>query len=120
MLNANETITVIHHTRTADGDTYTCHTFTGSWFAQLRSAVTTGGLQSARTVRARIPAAPDSAGAALLRTFAPGDRMIRGKRETCTAREFAALGRTGEGFSVLDIHDNTRAIPPHFYLEGAS
>jgi len=120
MLHANVAITVIHHTRDADGDSYTCHTFTGSWYAQLRSAVTTGGLQSARMVKARIPAAANSDTAALLRTFAPGDRMVRGTMKSCTSKEFAALGRSGEGAALLAIHDNTRAAPPHIYLEGVS
>lgn len=120
MLHANEAITVIHHTRDAGGDRYTCHTFTGSWYAQLRAAVTTGGLQSAGLVKARIPATADSETAALLRAIAPGDRMIRGTLEHCTAKEFAALGRSGKGAALLAIHDNTRAIPPHVYLEGGS
>lgn len=119
MLHASEAITVIHHVRESDKDTYTCRTFSGSWYEQLRTAVTTGGLQSARTVRVRIPA-EQSSGSTLLDFISPGDRMLRGIMASCTSAEFAALGRNHQAAAVLAVHDNTRAIPPHIYLEGVS
>ena len=120
MLRTEEPLTLVHHIKGADGDTYTCTTVQGSWYRQNLAAVTANGLQAARRVRCRVPTWNlGSASLAALAALVPGDKILRGQADCPDGATFAALGRTQGAATVLDVHDNTRGAFPHYYLEGA-
>ncbi|MGM9594168.1 MAG: DUF6751 family protein [Candidatus Onthomonas sp.] len=120
MLMAQEWVTLVHHIKGPGGDRYTCFACRASWHVQNRAAVTTGGLQSARLIRCRVPTgALEADGLEALAALTPGDKIVRGVISVTDGREFAALARKAESAAVLDIHDNTRGVSPHYYIEGA-
>lgn len=116
---ANEPLTLVHHTKTPEGDQYACWPFRGSWYRQNKVTVTTGGLVAAQLVKCRIPCwGLSSTELSRLAALQPGDKVLRGRLDSCDGAAFAALGRTHGAAVVLDIHDNTRGAAPHYYLEG--
>ncbi|MGN0975890.1 MAG: DUF6751 family protein, partial [Gemmiger sp.] len=115
MLNATQTITVIHHENTP-ADSYVCRVIRGaSWYSQLRAGtdVTTNGFNAARVYKVRIPAE-----AAPGLVCEAGDRVCPGALQDVTGAQFAALPRTHGGFTVLDVHPNLNGAFPHYYIEG--
>lgn len=117
---ANEPLTLVHHTKSREGDSYACWPFRGSWYRQNRAAVTQNGLQSAQIVKCRIPCwGLGSTELGRLAALRPGDKVLRGTLTACDGAAFAALGRTHGAAAVLDVHDNTRGVSPHYYIEGA-
>lgn len=130
MLNADKTVTVIHHEKTADGDAYLCHVLRGvSWHTQNRYTVETTGQKPSRTHKIRIPFSllgsyldpdafrelPDKAG---FWTLAHEDKIALGEYESVTGAEFAALSRSPDACTVLDIHKNFYGHSRHIYAEG--
>lgn len=132
MLGCTETITAV--TRLYDPETrtdsYRCRVLRGaSWYARAEHALTDAGLQAARLYKVRLPlenaggyCPPHEYDPAVPETWTlrPGDKLVRGVLPSCTEAEFAALARTREAFTVLDVHDNlARPACPHLYIEGA-
>ncbi len=114
MLKAIETVTLVHHESANGQDAYTCFVCRGaSWYWQDKTAVE-NGLRYARVLKCRIPMENAPAGMAAT----PGDRILRGEKESCTGAEFAALARHYEAATVLDVHRNTYGYNPHYYILG--
>lgn len=132
MLGCTETITAVmrYYDPETRADSYRCRVLQGaSWYARSRCATAGNGLQAARLYQVRLPREnaggycppceydPDASESWTLR---PGDKLARGALPSCTGEEFAALARTREAFTVLDVHDNlSRPANPHLYIEGA-
>lgn len=120
MLKANEALTVVHRVKLADGDNYACWQFTGSWYRQNKVTVGSSGLQAAQLVKCRIPIwGMGSTELGRLRLVSGGDKVLRGTLSECDGKTFAALGRTHEAATILDVHINEDVANPHVYLEGA-
>ncbi len=114
MLKAVELVTVIHHTCENGQDAYTCYPVNGaSWQWQNRVEVD-NGLRFSRVLKCRIPKenAPDGL------VVTPGDKVLRGAKETCTGAEFASLARHYEAATVLDARENFFGLCPHYFLQG--
>lgn len=120
MIYANKMLTVIHHSKHPDGDSYNCWHFTGSWYSQIKTAVGTNGLQAASLVKCRIPIwGLGAVDLDRLSAIRPGDKVLQGTLSSCDSAAFAALGRTRGAMTVIAVHDNSDGPQLHFYLEGA-
>lgn len=119
MLHCDKLITIVHREPaprgSAPGDSYTCFTVNGSWYEKNKATVTESGLKTARFVQCRIP----TPSLELLRTLKRGDKLLKGELRKADSTVFAALGRTHNAVTILDIHDNTHAVHSHVYLEGS-
>lgn len=120
MFRANNTLTVVHHVKDADGDSYACWRFTGSWYIQTKTTVGQNGLQAASLVKCRVPVwGVGNTDLGRLAAVRPGDKVLKGALSSCDGQTFAGLGRTHGAMTVIAVHDNFDSAHPHFYLEGA-
>lgn len=115
MLNAIETITIVHHFIQNGEDEYTCTVIHGaSWYWQNKTTVN-NGLQYARLLKCRIPM--ENIPSDL--DICPGDKVVKAKLMSITGIDFPKLTRLYEGASILDVHKNLFGMNPHYYIEGA-
>ena len=57
-LACTELVTLVHHVKTADSDSYVCYPIQGvSWYAKTETAVTADGAKAANVYKVRIPEA---------------------------------------------------------------
>lgn len=106
MLMCNETLTLVHHVKGTDADSYVCTQITNcSWFAKLKAGITDQGMKYARVVKARFAALPAGA------TMARGDFLVRGTVTTVTQPSDLA----GQEYAqIIEIGDNRRGASPHW------
>lgn len=113
MLACTKTITLIHHIKGTDGDTYTCHQITeASWYSKLQTALLDRGAKEQRYTRVRFPSLPSGV------TMCEGDYLVNGTVTTIT-KEADLAGY--EYCTILDISDNTRdggVSLPHWSVMG--
>lgn len=54
----NKSVTLVHHTRGTDSDTYTCYPIEGvSWYEKVQVTISSDGSRPKNTIISRIPAA---------------------------------------------------------------
>lgn len=57
-LACTELVTLVHHVKTADSDSYVCYPIQGvSWYAKTETAVTADGAKAVNVYKVRIPEA---------------------------------------------------------------
>ena len=112
MLMANETITLVHHEKTADGDRYLCTAAVGcSWFGKMGNTVSASGNNPSASYSVRIPEA-----VAPKELPVPGDFCVRGILGCCDGLKSLA-GR--EYFVISFVGDNRRGRLPHVVVKSA-
>jgi hypothetical protein len=109
MLECTETVTLIHHEKGVDGDTYICTTFEGaSWYKRNTITTSGDGAKPVNTYEARIMTSEDI-GASL------GDYLARGKVESVyKPSDLAGLDK----FRITAIGDNRRGPLSHWRFSG--
>ena len=113
MLMCNETVTLVHHARGQDEDTYTCTAIVGaSWYAKTAIVSAGNGANAANVLVCRIPAA-------LLgedNTPCNGDYIVRG----IVAAVDTIKGLDGRNyFRITAVSDNRRGRFPHWKVSGS-
>ena len=112
MLMCNETVTLIRHIKTADGDSYEPIIITGaSWFGKFKLTPGDASANAATEITVRVPA-EQMPGGIIPRT---GDYMARGAVSVYTLEE---IGKT-ESFEILSVGDNRRGRLKHWRVSGA-
>lgn len=114
MLHTNETITIIHHTESANGDTYGCTVCVGvSWYGKRGVSASANGGQAPTidyTVRIPTDVVPES-------LPVPGDMIVHGILAEYTGKNCL---KDKEYFVVAQVGDNRRAIlTPHVVVRSA-
>lgn len=110
-LGCTETLTLVHHEPTPDGDRYTCHPIQGaSWYEKMETAVSADGAKPVNVVKVRIPAAE-------LPEILPQklDYMVKGQVTEIT-RPADLKGQTY--FQITALADNRRGSLSHFMVSG--
>ena len=107
MLACTETVTLVRHVKTAEGDSYTCEIIVGvSWFEKHGALVSSKGEAPENVVLVRIPArlVPEPLPEA-------GDHLVRGAIGGCSGlKDLAEL----ECFRIAKVGDNRRGrLLPH-------
>ncbi len=106
MLMCNEIMTLVHHIKGNDTDTYTCTGIPNcSWYAKTKAVYTDQGMKYARIVKARFQSLP--AGAVMAR----GDFIVRG---TVTSVTKPSDLEGTEYAKIVEIGDNRRGTNPHW------
>lgn len=113
MLACNKTLTLVHHVKGVDGDTYECHTIRNcSWFSKLRTNLTDRGATMERYTYVRFPSLPSGA------VLCKGDFLVNGVvSDVFRPSDLAGM----EYMTVLDISDNSRGggvLLPHWSVIG--
>lgn len=107
----NNTVTVVHHEKAKNGDSYTCHVIVGvSWHGKRGMAPTAnGGFAPRDEYIVRIPAerVPDV-------LPKPGDFIVKGILAEYTGRCCLA---EQEYFEVSFVGDNRRGLLPHLVVK---
>lgn len=109
MLACNETVTLIHHDKGVDGDTYICTVLEGASWHKRNTITTSGdGAKPVNTYEARIMTS-NNIEAAL------GDYIARGKVKGIEKpSDLVGLDK----FRITAIGDNRRGILPHWRFSG--
>lgn len=111
LIGCHETLTLIRHEKTPEGDTYTCEAIAGcSWFSKHGSTASTNGKAPTTDVTVRIPAdlAPDPLPAA-------GELLVRGVLGSYESRESL---KGYEAFRIAYVGDNRRTkLLPHVVVK---
>ena len=109
MLMCDQTVTLVHHVKGKDGDTYTCSTYDGaSWFAKQTISTSADGAKPANSYEVRIMTREDI-------SLDMGDYVALGAVENITAPSDLAKH---EHFRVTAIGDNRRGWLSHWRLSG--
>lgn len=110
MLMCDQTVTLVHHVKGDDGDTYTCTTFdNASWFARNTITTSGDGAQPVNTYEVRIMTKED---------IAPdmGDYVVLGAVESVSKPSDLV---SYDHFRVTAIGDNRRGWLAHWRLSGS-
>lgn len=109
MLMCNQTVTLVHHVKGEDGDTYTCTTHeNASWFKRNTITTSKDGAKPVNSFEVRIMGAEDISPAL-------GDYVALGKVSNVSKpSDLAGL----DHFRVTAIGDNRRGKLAHWRLSG--
>lgn len=109
MIACDNTVTIIHHNKNIDDDTYICTVFSGaSWFKKTTISTSAEGAKPNNTYECRIMGA-DDINAAL------GDYIALGEVESI---ESPAELKNTDHFRITAIGDNRRGKLPHWRFSG--
>lgn len=110
-LGCTETLTLVHHEQTPDGDLYSCYPIHGaSWYEKMETAVSTDGAKPVNMVKVRIP---EAALPAVLPCKL--DYMVKGQVANIT-RPADLKGQIY--FQITALADNRRGNLSHFMISG--
>ena len=110
-LACTELVTLVHHVKAADSDSYVCYPIQGvSWYAKTESAVTTDGAKAVNVYKVRIPEA-------VLPSCLPEklDYLVKG--EISGVLKPADL-KGSTYFQITAVADNRRGTLPHVAVSG--
>lgn len=110
-LACTELVTLVHHVKTADSDSYICYPIHGvSWYAKTEAAVTTDGAKAANVYKVRIPEAA-------LPSCLPEklDYLVKGEISG-VVKPADLKGATY--FQITAVADNRRGRLPHVTVSG--
>lgn len=115
LLGCTETVTLVRHMQTPDGDSYRCETIQGvSWFEQAGSALSASNGEVPHTeVTVRIPA-----DVCPKQLPAPGDYLVKGTVPGGTKPTPANLS-IRDSFRINTVGDNRRVCLPHVVVKSA-
>ena len=109
MLQCDKVVTVIHHNKETDTDTYTCTSYGGaSWFKKTTIATDTQGAKPSNTYEVRIMTSEAV-------TVSHGDYVALGI--VLDIQKPADL-KSVDHFRVTAVGDNRRGKLPHWRLSG--
>ena len=109
MLACDRTVTIIHHNKNIDSDTYNCTVFNNaSWFSKTTISTSAEGAKPANSFECRIMGVDDSPASL-------GDYIALGEVESINKpSELKGL----EHFRITAIGDNRRGKLPHWRYSG--
>ena len=108
MLGCTETVTIIHHNKTIDGDEYICTPFNNaSWFKKLTISTSGDGAKPSNSYDCRIMGTMDI-------TVSVGDYVAIGKVEGIKKPSDIKV----DHFRVTAIGDNRRSGLAHWRVSG--
>lgn len=108
MLECTNTVTVVHHIKKEDGDTYTCAVYdNASWFSRRTISTSGDGTKPANTYEVRIMGADKIA-------VSVGDYVALGAVNVAAPSALAGY----DHFRVTDVGDNRRGKLAHWRLSG--
>ena len=110
-LACTEFVTLVHHVKTADSDSYVCYPSQGvRWYAKTESTVTTDGAKAVNVYKVRIPEA-------VLPPCLPEklDYLVKG--EISGVLKPADL-KGSTYFQITAVADNRRGTLPHGAVSG--
>jgi hypothetical protein len=109
MLMCNQTVTLVHHVKGNDGDSYTCKTYSNaSWFEKRGISTSKDGAAPSNTYEVRIMTREDISPSA-------GDFVVLGAVANVAAPSDLAKH---DHFRVTAIGDNRRGKLAHWRLSG--
>lgn len=110
-LACTELVTLVHHVKTADSDSYVCYPIHGvSWYAKTETAVAADGAKAVNVYKVRIPEA-------VLPSCLPEklDYLVKG--EISGVLKPADL-KGSTYFQITAVADNRRGTLPHVAVSG--
>lgn len=110
-LACTETVTLVHHVKTADTDSYVCYPIQGvSWYEKTETAVSADGAKAVNVYKVRIPEA-------VLPSCLPEklDYLVKG--EISGVLKPADL-KDESFFQITAVSDNRRGSLPHVAVSG--
>lgn len=110
-LACDEIVTLVHHVKTADADSYVCYPIRGvSWYEKTETAVSTDGAKAVNVYKVRIPEA-------VLPSCLPEklDYLVKG--EISGVLKPADL-KGSNFFQITAVSDNRRGALPHVAVSG--
>lgn len=109
MLMCDQTVTLVHHVKGEDGDTYTCTSYAGaSWFARQTISTSGDGAKPVNSYEVRLMTREDI-------SLSNGDYVVLGVVENVATPSDLAKH---EYFRVTAIGDNRRGWLAHWRLSG--
>lgn len=109
MLACDNTVTIIHHNKNIDSDTYACEVFyNASWFKKLTISTSADGAKPSNTFDCRIMTA-DNINVSL------GDYIALGEIESINQPSEL---KEVEHFRIISIGDNRRGKLAHWRMTG--
>lgn len=109
MFMCDQTVTLVHHVKEKDGDTYNCSTYDkASWFSKQTISTSKDGAKPSNTYEVRIMTREDVSPSL-------GDYVVLGAVANVTAPSDLV---THEHFRVTAIGDNRRGKLAHWRLSG--
>lgn len=110
MLGCTETVTLIHHVKTEDGDAYICHTVNNaSWFSKVTISTSADGAKPVNTYEVRL------FGDFPWVEIALGDYMVKGIVDNI---EKPSDLKNKPHFRITAIGDNRRGGLAHWRVSG--
>lgn len=110
MLECTQTVTLMHHVKGDDGDTYVCTTHSGaSWFSHRAITSSGDGAKPSHSYEVRLMTTADI-------TVDEGDFVILGAHTGLTT---PATLKGLQHFRINRIGDNRRGMLAHWRLSGA-
>ena len=109
MIACTETVTIIHHNKNIDNDTYTCTVLNNaSWFKKTTISTSAEGAKPSNTYECRIMGADNL-------PAAKGDYIALGVVESINKpSELKEI----DHFRITSIGDNRRGLLPHWRYSG--